>query len=77
MSLFVTSVLMVCYTRQKRIEGVPNTVPGDSFMFSWADDTEGGMEYFIDFLIGVAVLAGLWIVISIIISIAISWTHKW
>lgn len=35
------------------------------------------MEYFIDFLIGVAVLAGIWIVISIIIIIAISWTHKW
>lgn len=40
-------------------------------------DKEDGMACFIDFLIEVAVLAGLWIVISIIIIIAISWTHKW
>ena len=69
----------LCYDTldKKESRESPGTVPGDSFAFSWVDDTEGGMEYFIDFLIGVAVLAGLWIVISIIIIIAISWTHKW
>ena len=69
----------LCYDTldKKESRESPGAVPGDSFVFSWVDDTEGGMEYFIDFLIGVAVLAGLWIIISIIIIIAISWTHKW
>ena len=74
MSLFVTSVLMVCYTRQKRIAGVPGHVLGAPSLLYGVRD---GMEYYIECLIGIAVFAAIWIIVSIVIIIAISWTHKW
>ena len=38
---------------------------------------EDGMEYYIECLIEIAVFAAIWIVVSVIVIIAISWTHKW
>ena len=35
------------------------------------------MDYFIDFLIELAVFAGIWIILSVVIIISIWWTHKW
>ena len=35
------------------------------------------MEYYIECLIEIAVFAAIWIIVSVIIIIAISWTHKW
>ena len=36
-----------------------------------------GMEYYIERLIEIAVFAAIWIIASVIVIIAISWTHKW
>ena len=60
-----------------RIMGVPGRCSWGLLRVFMGDGMEDSMACIMDFLIEAAVYVVIWIIVSVIFIIAISWTHKW